>query len=256
VLIRTHSKGERNSRSISWYDRGRPLMITVDKAESTRKGLSEHPIVQMLVGFVLTGLLGAFLTSYFEETAKEREIEVARANTERDARFSTVQQLTELVYGRRAAADLVISAINRDAPMEEVQNRKRAYDQAYVAWNTQLQSALFRIRRATNEAAESKFEIWFNRDLGDLLRIQDDCVTQAFDVRQKRRRAIDCNWSDKVRFSGLSGAIQECSYYVTDAFAEYAYFDPGHGRIDRQKQLEWAGNRIAQHCHPVLPANS
>jgi hypothetical protein len=50
--------------------------------------------------------------------------------------------------------------------------------------------------------------------------------------------------------------LQECSYYVTDAFAEYVYFDPGHGRIDRQKQLEWAGNRIAQHCHPVLPANS
>lgn len=246
---------ERSLRNGYRATRNSPQVFVLKQQEDHQeKRWSEDPIIQMIIGFFLTGLLGAFLTSHFEESAKDREIEVARANAERDARFSTLQQLTELIYGRRTAADLVVSAINRSAPMAEVIARKKAYDQAYVAWNTQLQSTLFKIRRATSAAAESKFEVWLNQDLGGLLRIQDACVTQAFDVKSKLRRTVDCDWEDKVRFSHLSAAIQECSYYVTDAFAEYVYFDPKLGDVDRQKQMEWAERRIAQHCHPKLPS--
>lgn len=205
-----------------------------------------HPAVLLVLGFVLTGVVGAVLTDRFQSAEKDRESRLAEDRAERELRFQVVQQVTDLAYARRALAGMVISSITRDAPLAEITARKAAYDQAYIAWNTQLQSILFKIRRAAQDRSESPFEVWFNQDLGNWFRLQDECLTQAVDVANKQRQEVDCGWRRPLREIGVR--IQECSYAVTDALASYVYFDLSQEHESRRSQLQLSSMKIKRAC--------
>ena len=61
-------------------------------------------------------------------------------------RRKSVESLAHLIYDRRTRAGMVVSSMRRNAPLDEIQFRKRAYDEAYVDWNKNILLNLFVIR--------------------------------------------------------------------------------------------------------------
>jgi hypothetical protein len=108
-----------------------------------------------------------------------------------------VREITDLINERRTRAMLVASSIYRHAEESEIEQRKTAYDEVFVRWNSKAQSVALRIREMFKQTApEIDYESYFNALthetlLGSrsksstgkvgLLTIMDQCITDAFD---------------------------------------------------------------------------
>jgi len=161
---------------------------------------SRNPLVVTLVGFLCTGILGAYLTWWLNTRNQLRDLETSIRNSAIDA----VTDISELVSERRMRGVLVVSAIRRGAPETEVVARKFAYDEAYIRWNAKVPGALLRIRAGfhwTRSHYEKYIDGLTNANIllhgtnagvllhGQLLAVRpglfsimDACLTRAFDA--------------------------------------------------------------------------
>lgn len=164
-------------------------------------------MVVTVVGFILTGILGAVFTWKLNSIATEHED--ARAEQTKQAELlaathdravEAVRQIIDLINERRTRAVLVAYSIRREASQKEVEDRKKAYDEIYVRWNTKSQSIDLQIRELFKQIAPSDYERYvdsltfrvspvangneMNYKPG-LLSILDKCVTDAFDAYRK-----------------------------------------------------------------------
>src|SRR3978361_434616 len=95
------------------------------------RDLLVHPLFVALVGFVLTGILGSYLTARFSDQAHERDVELST----RSFALAAISDISDLTKQRRERAVPVASSINRGASAVEEDARKLAYDEAFVRWN-------------------------------------------------------------------------------------------------------------------------
>ena len=100
-------------------------------AELTRQQL----IIFALVSAVLNGIVTACVGTWLAQTYATQQ-----------TRRKSVETIANLIYDRRTRAGMVVSSMRRNAPLEEIQFRKRAYDEAYVDWNKNILLNLFVIR--------------------------------------------------------------------------------------------------------------
>jgi hypothetical protein len=167
---------------------------------------SRHPLVVTLVGFFLTGILGAYLTSWLNSRSHLNEKETSV----RENAIAAVTDISELFHERRQRGRLVASAMTRKAPETEVTARKTGYDEAFVRWNVKIPGDLLRMRAGLHwsRARDGTYDDWSRlryekyidtlisaemlfhlSDKEDppatrpgLFRIMDDCLTKAFDA--------------------------------------------------------------------------
>ena len=92
-------------------------------------------------------------------------------------KYSTSQQRREAVGG--------LSSLRRGADLDEVRERKRGYDGAYVDWNKSVRQNLFAIREVMGETQFSDLEQDFETLLVAPLAQIDACLTRAYDRRLK-----------------------------------------------------------------------
>ncbi|MDR6477347.1 hypothetical protein J2778_004848 [Paraburkholderia graminis] len=84
----------------------------------------------LVVGFLLTGVVGGYISSYNDEVNEARRTQKQRE--ERAFKFSAV--LENQILRARALAE----AIRRDAPVKELQEKTQSYDSSVEAWHEQL----------------------------------------------------------------------------------------------------------------------
>ena len=187
------------SRRRSGTGRARDGDDPVATATSRLGDILRHPLFLALVGFVFTGILGGYLSYWFNDQNQKHEIEA----TTRISALAAVSDLSDLVNERRERAVLVISSIRRGAPESEINARKLAYDEAYIRWNAKVPGDLLRIRAGLGLSYKSSYEKYidglanFNIMLygtdqikllngqqispnPGLISIMDACLTQAF----------------------------------------------------------------------------
>jgi hypothetical protein len=131
--------------------RRKPDVSTASKSRLAEA--SRNPLVVTLVGFLCTGILGAFLTWWLNSRSHVQDIETSI----RDNAIAAVSDISDLVNERRERGMLVVSAIRRGAPETEVVARKTAYDEAYIRWNAKVPGDLLRIR-AGFQWSRSRYE--------------------------------------------------------------------------------------------------
>ena len=200
------------------------------RGNSARRGFWEwsgNPLVSSLVAVGLTGLLGTYLASWFTEVSHKRDVEAA---TRTDA-LASVKDISDLINERRERAALVASSIRRAASEAEIDGRKHAYDEAYVAWNAKAPGDLLRVRAALQSAYTSTFERYIDglanatmllhgTDAATLLHAQqqqsepgifsimDSCLTSAYDSYRMtgyksadagRQILLDCKFQENYR---------------------------------------------------------
>ena len=101
-----------------------------------------HPLVTMVLGFILTGVLGTAITQHFLD---QREQEKLRAQSAIDQK-QTVQEFAELNEEWRVYAEILAGMLRNSMPDDKVTAAAQAYEKAYVDWSVERPGMLLIFR--------------------------------------------------------------------------------------------------------------
>lgn len=135
-------------------------------ARLTRRQLIVFALASAMLNGIVTASVGAWL---------------AQTYSSHETRRQSIETISNLLYARRTRAGMVASSIRRGADIEEVRERKRAYDEAFAAWNTQIRRNLFVIRDVMGSGGQAKIEQDFEDTLIAAMADVDRCLTAAYD---------------------------------------------------------------------------
>lgn len=211
-------------------------MGLVRYARLTRRQLIVFALMSAVVNGIVTASVGAWLAqTYASYTAKRQSID----------------NISALFYTRRTRAGLVVSSLRRGADVDEVKDRKRAYDQAYVEWNANIRRNLFVIRDVMGARSfapvEQTFEDGLVAALGDI----DACLTKAYDTRVQggdpRPILEACHMPDIYQFSLDCGASFTNELFKLTQLSFIPFF--GNSTAERAA----AEGRITKYCTRPAP---
>ncbi len=168
-------------------------------ARLTRRQL----IVFALVSAVLNGIVTACVGTWLAQTYATQQ-----------SRRKSVESLANLIYERRTRAGMVVSSMRRNAPLDEVQFRKRAYDEAYVDWNKNILLNLFVIREVGGDMKFAGLEKSFEDELVASMADVDRCLTKAYDRKLAGEDVAPI--LDACRMPQLHQFILDCGATFTD----------------------------------------
>lgn len=144
-----------------------PLRL-LREAGLIRHSLVLFAILTAIVNGIVTASVGAYLGHTYADFQTRRV---------------SIQGISDLIYERRTRAGLVVSSLRRGGSLEELKERKRAYDDVYVDWNKRIQSNLLQIRDVLGAREATGFETLIQGALVPAFTEIDTCVTKAFDTR-------------------------------------------------------------------------
>jgi len=179
-----------------------------------------HDLTKIVIGFLLTGLVGTFLTWRIEEAARRRDEALARY----EAGVASIQSFSRAVYSRHTRAMMLASSLRRDVDLEEIKRRKLEYDQAFVDWGTEQQANLLAIRKLSQASRFSKFEADVEFELVPVLRELDSCLTEAYDLRLGG--GAPDSVLDSCDISNLLQRALDEGYSITNGLFEYVAQSP------------------------------
>jgi hypothetical protein len=221
-------------------------MGLIKAARLTRRQLIMFAIASAVVNGIVTACVGAWLAqTYATQQTRRKSVEV----------------LANLIYERRTRAGMVVSSMRRNASLEEIQYRKRAYDEAYVDWNKNILLNLFVIREVSGDLKFSGLEKSFEDDLVASMADIDRCLTKAYD----RKLAGDdvAPILDACRMPQMHQFVLDCGATFTDELYKLTRlsFSPFWSGKSERKRL--AAINIRNNCtrpvetptpKPQLPA--
>ncbi len=193
---------------------------------------------------VVLGLLTPIAVLYLTFSAQG----VVRDRESTQLRQERVQSLAEDVYSRRVRAELLASALRRhfaepaDESLAEVVERKRAYDEAYAAWNRASQSNLLSIRQLLAADAYSNLEsVVESRLVRQGFAPLDTCLTHAYDQAIRGRNAAALLERCDVR--RLLQFTLDCGYAITDELYRATELDAA-----KRAEAAFSSGQIARRC--------
>jgi hypothetical protein len=192
-------------------------------ARLTRRQLISFAVLSTILNGAVTASVGTWL---------------ARTYSAHEARRQSVEGIANLMYGRRTRAGMVASALRRNADVEEVRFRKRAYDEAYVEWNTRIWHSIFGIREAAGQVDLTKLEEEFQDKLVAAMADVDRCLTAAYDKRLANQDPKPV--LDDCRISGLQQFVLDCGSTFTDELFKLTSltFSPFASRLEERTAAE------------------
>jgi hypothetical protein len=152
---------------------------------------------------VLNGIVTAFVGTWLAQTYATQQ-----------SRRKSVESLAHLIYERRTRAGMVVSSMRRNAPLDEVQFRKRAYDEAYVDWNKNILLNLFAIREVGGDMKFAGLEKSFEDELVASMADVDRCLTKAYDRKLAGEDVVPM--LEACRMAQLHQFILDCGATFTD----------------------------------------
>jgi hypothetical protein len=168
-------------------------------ARLTRRQLILFALASAIINGVVTACVGAWL---------------AQTYATQQARRKSVEALANLIYDRRTRAGMVVSSMRRSAPMDEIQFRKRAYDEAYVDWNKNILLNLFVIREVGGDLKFTVLERSFEDDLVATMADIDRCLTKAYDRKLAGEDVVPI--LDGCRMAQMHQFVLDCGATFTD----------------------------------------
>ncbi len=182
-------------------------------ADLGRRQLIGFAILSAIVNGLVTASVGAWLAQTYADYQKKTV---------------AIQGIADLVYERRTRAGMVVWALKRSAELDELRYRKRAYDEAFVSWNSKTQRNVFMIREISGEKGVTRLETQFQDLLVPGLTATDHCLTRAYDLRLKGQDpALEL---DACRMGDLHQFTLDCAATFTNEL----------DRLNRLSFLPWA----------------
>jgi hypothetical protein len=168
---------------------GRSRLGLIRSARLTRRQLVAFALASAVLNGVITASVGAWLGQTYAKYQSRKQ---------------SIETLVHLVYERRTRAGMVASALRRDADIDEVRYRKRAYDETYVDWNKNVMQNIFAIREVTGEHMISGLEKYYEDGLVAAMSDVDRCLTKAYDTRiangDPKAELLACRMAENHQF--------------------------------------------------------
>ena len=171
----------------------------VRAARLTRRQLIAFAVASAVINGIVTACVGAWL---------------AQTYATQQSRRKSVEALANLIYERRTRAGMVVSSMRRNAPMDEIQFRKRAYDEAYVDWNKNILLNMFVIREVGGDLKFTVLEKSFEDDLVATMADIDRCLTKAYDRKLAGEDVVPM--LDACRMAQMHQFVLDCGATFTD----------------------------------------
>ena len=200
----------------------------------------------MLIGFVLTGVVGTLLTNHFAELRQQE----ARAIEQRDARRKAVVEVSRLFSERLGRAEALSVAIEARASRDVIARLKQLYDDAEARAVAVRQESLLLMREAM---LESDFESLRSdidaRLVRKRMRPLRECVDRA--SGQALAGADGGAVLRECRSAQLLAESRACGDVVTDGLYDLASLpaaDPAHPNGDALRVRTKTRDRIETAC--------
>ena len=101
-----------------------------------------HPLVSIVVGFLLTGVFGTAITQHF---MAQREQERLRAQVALDKK-QAIHQFSKFNEERTVRAEMMLKALRSASGDDELKIARQEYDKAYVTWSVERPGMLLLFR--------------------------------------------------------------------------------------------------------------
>jgi hypothetical protein len=193
-------------------------------ARLTRRQLIFFALISAVVNGIVTASVGTWLAQTYARQQNQRK---------------SVESLAHLIYERRTRAGMVVSSMRRNAALDEVQFRKRAYDEAYVDWNKNILLNLFVIREVGGDLKFAGLEKTFEDELVAAMADVDRCLTKAYDRKLTGEDVVPM--LDACRMGELHQFILDCGATFTDELYKLTRlsFSPlSNARTERKRLAE------------------
>lgn len=182
-----------------------------------KKPWYEHPLASVLVGFLLTGVLGTALTQHFMD---RREKEKLRAQAALD-RKEVVVTLSELLAAVQYHGELLAESIESDESGDAIKERMREYEASHEAWRIQRGSALLLARDLMSDEDYRRFDDFVDRRLQErTLAPLRECLRTVYSASRNENSGpveIACDLDDLLQSSGrCSAAVVEALYVFAE----------------------------------------
>ena len=200
-------------------------------ARLTRRQLIAFALVSAVLNGIVTACVGTWL---------------AQTYATQQSRRKSVETLAHLIYDRRTRAGMVVSSMHRNAPLEEIQYRKRAYDEAYVDWNKNVLLNLFAIREVAGDLKFATLVKAFEDELVDSMADVDRCLTQAYDHKLKGEDVAPL--LEACHMATMHQFVLDCGATFTDELYKLTRitFSPFSHALEERKRL--ADANIKANC--------
>jgi hypothetical protein len=191
-------------------------------ARLTRRQLITFALVSAVLNGGVTACVGTWL---------------AQTYATQQSRRKSVETLAHLIYDRRTRAGMVVSSMRRNAPLDEIQYRKRAYDEAYVDWNKNILLNLFAIREVAGDLKFTTLVKAFEDKLVASMADVDRCLTQAYDHKLKGEDVAPL--LEACRMEKMHQFVLDCGATFTDELYKLTRitFYPFSHALEERKHL-------------------
>lgn len=137
-----------------------------------------HPLVSIILGFILTGVLGTAITQNYLD---QREQEKLRTQLVIDKKQAIIKFL-KINEERRVRGELALNALRSNANADEVKTAKSSYEKAYVTWSIERPATLLLFREILSpenyQLIKSKFEESLVEKIFNPIR---HCLSESFE---------------------------------------------------------------------------
>jgi hypothetical protein len=207
--------------------------------QEEKKGLGEvlrHPMANVVIGFLLTGVVGGALTNYY---ASKRSEEV-RQQAMIQARKEAISNLSKLNAEHLARADKLLTAIETGTRKEDFEELRAMYDAANVRWRTETSPALMAAREVLPTDVYYRYREHVKTEFGErFLSPLEACI-------QVGRRAMDTGQpvAPVLESCGARALIRQAGR-CTDAMMDMLY-DLANGTINEHDE-DWLRREQERH---------
>jgi len=217
----------------------------MSNAEKTakRKGLLSHPMTNMVVGFLLTGVLGTALTQYFMDRRDQEKARSAAVVTRKEA----VRELSHLMAARQLQAQLMVEAIEAGASEEELNKIKHENHEAYKAWQTDRASTMLLAREVMSDDAFKEFSRRVEQGLGEhIFEPLRECILDIASKSKQRQAALTA--IEQCRIHEILDKSEECSSALVDGLYVLAAAGTSGSDVSETPRARGARARIEKAC--------
>ncbi len=193
----------------------------------TKTSWLSHPLTSVLIGFILTGVVGSLITQHFFD---RRQAEQLRAKFIEN-RQKVIESVSRYTIERLTRTELFVNALTSTAPTSDknLHKRKEQYDEAYLKWKTESSVVLLIAKDLLSPSGYQLFQRYLEVKLHqNMLTPAHACMQQAYTNRaqmeQARQILTDC------RIETLLQQANACVKALTELLHELTADGAGVGQ--------------------------
>lgn len=212
------------------------------KAEKDRSWVN-HPLTNLVLGFLLTGVLGTALTQNFMDRREREKLRSQAAIARKEA----VKELSQLMAARQLHAELFVEGIESGASSEEIGRLKAGHQEAYETWRLRRASTMLLAREVMSDAHYREFAGFINIRLVENTFVPiRSCISEIFSRSKQRQAALTA--IERCKINDLLQRSVQCSDGILEALYVFAAAGTSNSRIADSDAISDATQGVEQAC--------